>query len=134
MADTFKFELVSPERVLLSENAEQVVLPGSDGDFAVLPNHAPMIATLRPGVLDVRLPSGPRRIFVKGGFAEVEPDRLTVLAEKAFDADASSAASVIASELATAEAELTAAKDDSARFIAQAAVDRLRALQGAPRA
>ncbi len=130
MADTFKFELVSPERVLLSEDAEQVVLPGSEGDFAVLVNHAPMIATLRPGVLDVQLPGSTRRIFVKGGFAEVEPDRLTVLAETAFDADASSASKEIASELATAEAELAAAKDDDARFIAQSAVDRLRVLQG----
>ena len=130
MADTFKFELVSPERVLLSENAEQVVLPGAEGDFAVLPDHAPMIATLRPGVLDVQLPSGPRRIFVKGGFAEVEPDRLTVLAETAFDADASSASASISSALAAAEAELTAAESDDARFVAQTAIDRLRALQG----
>jgi F-type H+-transporting ATPase subunit epsilon len=130
MADTFKFELVSPERVLLSESAVQVVLPGSEGDFAVLPNHAPMIATLRPGVLDVQLPSGPRRIFVKGGFAEVEPDRLTVLAETAFDADASSSGSSIAAALAAAETELAAAESDDARFTAQTAIDRLRALQG----
>jgi len=129
MADTFKFELVSPERVLLSENAEQVVLPGAEGDFGVLPNHAPMIATLRPGVLDVQLSGGPRRIFVKGGFAEVEPDRLTVLAETAFDADASSAGTAISSALATAEAELAAAESDEARFSAQTAIDRLRALQ-----
>jgi F-type H+-transporting ATPase subunit epsilon len=131
MADTFKFELVSPERVLLSEIAEQVVLPGSEGDFAVLANHAPMIATLRPGVLDVQLPGSTRRIFVKGGFAEVEPDRLTVLAETAFDADGSSAGSAIVDALATAEAELSAAQDDDARFTAQSAVDRLRALQAA---
>lgn len=130
MADTFKFELVSPERVLLSESAEQVVLPGAEGDFAVLANHAPMIATLRPGVLDVQLPGGPRRIFVKGGFAEVEPDRLTVLAETAFDADASSAGTAITSALASAESELAAAESDEARFTAQTAIDRLRALQG----
>jgi F-type H+-transporting ATPase subunit epsilon len=129
MAETFRFELVSPERVLLSEDAHQVVLPGSQGDFAVLVNHAPMVATLRPGVLDVQLPAGARRIFVKGGFAEVEPDRLTVLAETAFDADASSAGAAIAEELATAEAELAGAKDDNARFLAQTAVERLRALQ-----
>ncbi len=129
MADTFKFELVSPERVLLSEDAEQVVLPGVQGDFAVLVNHAPMLSMLRPGVLDVQLPGGVRRIFVKGGFAEVEPDRLTVLAQTAFDADASSAASNISAELTTAQAELDDAKDDEARFLAQEAVDRLRGLQ-----
>ena len=128
MADTFKFELVSPERVLLSEDAEQVVLPGVQGDFAVLPSHAPMLSMLRPGVLDVELSDGTRRVFVKGGFAEVEPDRLTVLAQTAFDVDASSAASIIASELKIAQTELDEAADDEARFIAQEAVDRLRAL------
>ncbi|MCL4766714.1 MAG: ATP synthase F1 subunit epsilon [Hyphomicrobiaceae bacterium] len=126
MADTFKFELVSPERVLLSENAEQVVLPGAQGDFAVLVNHAPLLAMLRPGVLAVQLPGRTRRVFVKGGFAEVEPDRLTVLAQTAFDADASSA---VAAELAISQAELDEAEDDEARFMAQEAVDRLRALQ-----
>lgn len=129
MADTFKFELVSPERLLLSEDAEQVVLPGVQGDFAVLASHAPMLSMLRPGVLDIQLPGRTRRVFVKGGFAEVEPDRLTVLAQTAFDAEASTAAGVIAAELANAEAELDAAKDDDARFMAQEAVDRLRALQ-----
>lgn len=129
MADTFKFELVSPERVLLSEDAEQVVLPGLQGDFAVLANHAPMLSMLRPGVLDIQLPGRTRRVFVKGGFAEVEPDRLTVLAQTAFDADASSATESIAAELATAQSELDAANDDDARFMAQEAVDRLRALQ-----
>lgn len=130
MADTFKFELVSPERVLLSEDAEQVVLPGVQGDFAVLASHAPMLSMLRPGVLDIQLPGRTRRVFVKGGFAEVEPDRLTVLAQTAFDAEASTAAGVIAAELANAEAELSEAKDDDARFMAQEAVDRLRALSG----
>jgi F-type H+-transporting ATPase subunit epsilon len=128
MADTFKFELVSPERVLLSEDAAQVVLPGVQGDFAVLPSHAPMLSMLRPGVLDIDLPGGTRRVFVKGGFAEVEPDRLAVLAQTAFDVEASSAASVIASELKAAEAELDEATDDEARFIAQEAVDSLRGL------
>ena len=129
MADTFKFELVSPERVLLSDDAEQVVLPGLQGDFAVLANHAPMLSMLRPGVLDIQLPGRTRRIFVKGGFAEVEPDRLTVLAQTAFDAEGSSAADSIAAELASAQSELDEAKDDDARFMAQEAVDRLRTLQ-----
>jgi F-type H+-transporting ATPase subunit epsilon len=124
----FRFELVTPERVLLAEEAEQVVVPGSEGDFTVLVNHAPVIATLRAGVLDVQLPGASRRLFIKGGFAEVEPERLTVLAERAFDV-AEASAGEIAAELEAAEAELAAAKDDSARLAAQTAVDRLKALQ-----
>lgn len=133
MAESFKFELVSPERILLSEDVEQVVLPGSQGDFAVLVDHAPMITTLRPGILDIELPSGDRRIFVKGGFVEVEPDRLTVLAQVAIDADAAPAATITA-ELATAQAELAEAKDDASRQRALEAVDSLRALQARARA
>ena len=128
MAGTFKFELVSPERILMSEDVEQVVLPGGDGDFAVLPGHAPVISTLRAGVLDITAASGRKQIFVKGGFAEVEPDRLTILAEKAYEL-ADFGADRIAAELAAAESELAAAKDDAARFRAHTLVDRLEALQ-----
>ena len=84
MADTFRFELVSPERVLVSVDAAQVVVPGAEGDFGVLAGHAPLVSTLRPGVVEVTAPDTPAaRIFVKGGFAEVEPDRLTILAQRA---------------------------------------------------
>lgn len=125
---TFKFELVSPERVLLSEDVDQVVLPGEEGDFAVLVGHAPLVSTLRPGVLDVMSPSGRRRILVKGGFAEVEPTRLTVLAERAYDV-ADLDAAKIGSELQSAEAELAGAKDDETRQRAYTLVDKLKALQ-----
>ena len=128
MAGTFKFELVSPERVLLSEDAEQVVLPGRDGDFGVLAGHAPVISTLRPGVLDITLPSGKRRVFVKGGFAEVDPARLTVLAQTALDLD-NLGANTIADELKSAEEDLAAAKDDQARMLASELVEQLRALR-----
>jgi F-type H+-transporting ATPase subunit epsilon len=127
MAGTFKFELVSPECILLSENADQVVVPGADGDFAVLVGHAPLVSTLRPGMLDVDLPNAKRRVFVKGGFAEVEPDRLTVLGERALDVDELTG-SRLTGEIEAAEAELAAAKDDHARMRAQAAIDQLRAL------
>lgn len=126
---TFKFELVSPERILLSEDVDQVVLHGSDGDFAVLVGHAPVISTLRPGVMDVTAASGRKQIFVKGGFAEVEPDRLTVLAERAYDV-AELDAGRIASELNAAEAELAGANDDAARLTAQALIEQLKNLQG----
>jgi F-type H+-transporting ATPase subunit epsilon len=127
MAATFKFELVSPERVLLSIDADQVVVPGADGDFAVLAGHAPVIATLRPGVLDVTASGAKRRLFVKAGFAEVDPSRLTVLAEKAYDVDELSSAT-IADELKKAEAELAAAKDDSSKRMADTLVNELRRL------
>lgn len=127
MAGTFRFELVSPERVLLSVDADQVVVPGDDGDFAVLAGHAPVISTLRPGVLDVTAGSVHKRLFVKSGFVEVDPSRLTVLAESAYDLDDISAATM-AEELKTAEAELAAAKDDSAKRRADTLVSELRRL------
>jgi F-type H+-transporting ATPase subunit epsilon len=127
MAGTFKFELVSPERVLLSIDADQVVVPGSDGEFAVLAGHAPVIATLRPGVLDVTAGGSKRRLFVKSGFAEVDPSRLTVLAEKAYDVDEMSP-SAISEELKAAEADLAAAKDDNAKRMADTLVNELKRL------
>ena len=130
MAGTFKFELVSPERVLVSIDADQVVVPGSDGEFAVLAGHAPVIATLRPGVLDVTAGGTKRRLFVKSGFAEVDPTRLTVLAQKAYDVDELSSA-VIAEELKAAEAELAAAKDDDAKRMADTLVTELKRLRAA---
>jgi F-type H+-transporting ATPase subunit epsilon len=84
MADTTEFELVSPERLLLSEPVEMVVVPGTEGDFGVLPGHAPFISTLRPGVITVYQNRQPKEaIFVAGGVAEVTPERCTVLAEEA---------------------------------------------------
>ncbi|MBS0238859.1 MAG: F0F1 ATP synthase subunit epsilon [Proteobacteria bacterium] len=127
MAGTFRFELVSPERVLLSVDADQVVVPGAEGDFAVLAGHAPVISTLRPGVLDVTAGSVRKRLFVKSGFAEVDPSRLTILAERAYDVEELSAAS-LAEELKTAEAELAAAKDDASRRMADTLVGELRRL------
>ncbi|MEQ1669730.1 MAG: F0F1 ATP synthase subunit epsilon [Hyphomicrobium sp.] len=127
MAGTFKFELVSPERVLMSVDADQVVVPGADGDFAVLAGHAPFITTLRPGVLDVTSGGSKRRVLVKSGFAEVDPTRLTILAQSAFDVDELTP-SVIASELKTAEADLASAKDDAARSAADALISELRRL------
>jgi F-type H+-transporting ATPase subunit epsilon len=128
MAGTFKFELVTPERMALSEDVGQVVVPGVEGDFTVLPGHAPVISALRPGIIDVTLPDASKtRIFVKGGFAEVDADHLTVLAERALDVEAMDVATV-AAELATAEADLASATDDAGRLAAASAVERLRGL------
>jgi F-type H+-transporting ATPase subunit epsilon len=129
MAGTFKFELVTPERMVLSQDASQVVVPGVEGAFTVLPGHAPVISALRPGVVDATLEEGRHvRVFVKGGFAEVDPSRLTVLAERALDVEAMSAGT-IAQELQAAEADLAAATADADRLHAAAAVDQLKALQ-----
>jgi F-type H+-transporting ATPase subunit epsilon len=129
MASTMKFELVSPERVLLSGDAEQVLIPGAEGDMGILPGHAPVVSTLRPGILEIALTSSKSRIFVKSGFAEVSPDRVTVLADRAFDmADMDQAR--IASELEAAEAELAAASDDDTRFHASEAVSVLSRMKG----
>ena len=84
MADSVEFELVSPEKLLLSKSVEMVVVPGSEGDFGVLPRHAPLISTIRPGI--IRVYEGGQvidQIFVAGGFAEVTGTRCTVLAEEA---------------------------------------------------
>jgi F-type H+-transporting ATPase subunit epsilon len=86
MADKLQFELVSPEKLLLSEAVAMVVVPGGEGNFGVLPGHTLLISTVRPGVIDVYAdePNAvSERIFVSGGFAEVTPERCTVLADEA---------------------------------------------------
>jgi F-type H+-transporting ATPase subunit epsilon len=128
MAATFNFELVTPERLLLSGAAEQVVVPGAEGDFAVLAGHAPVISTLRPGILEITLEAGKQRVFVKKGVAEADPDRLTVLAQTAI-AVADLDAAQIAAELKSAEAELAEAKDDQSKRMAEMLVDLLKRLQ-----
>jgi F-type H+-transporting ATPase subunit epsilon len=80
---TFHFDLVSPARLLLSQEVTQVDVPGVEGDFGVLAGHAPVVATLKPGVLTVFAPGGTQRFVVFGGFAEVSPTGMTVLAEVA---------------------------------------------------
>src|ERR1700756_1726800 len=80
---TFHFDLVSPEKLLFSGDVEQVDVPGIEGDFGVFAGHAPMVTTLRPGILTVRAPRGEEKIIVLGGFAEVSAEGLTVLADTA---------------------------------------------------
>ena len=88
MADKVNFELVSPEKLLLSEEVDMVVVPGAEGDFGVLGGHSPVISTVRPGTITVyQGTSVSTRIFVAGGFAEVTADRCTVLAEEAAPLD-----------------------------------------------
>ncbi len=83
MAETMQFDLVSPERSLASFQVSEVLIPGADGDMTAMPDHAPVITTLRPGVLRVEGPEGTSEFVVSGGFAEISADSLSVLAEKA---------------------------------------------------
>ncbi len=83
---TFRFELVAPERILASEEVAMVTVPGSAGEFGVLADHAPVVSSMRPGVIEVQDPSGEmKRIFVTGGFADVTGEQCTVLAEEAMN-------------------------------------------------
>ena len=130
-AGKLHFDLVSPERLLMSEEVEQVDVPGSEGDFGVLPNHAPFVSTLRPGLVSVWQGGKPSdRIFVRGGFAEVTPVGLTVLAEEAIHMDDFDGAAVDA-QIKNAEEDLTDAKDATAKTHAQETLDRLRELKTA---
>src|ERR1700757_2767801 len=88
MADRIQFELVSPERLLVSTEVEMVVVPGTEGNFGVLPGHSPLISTIRPGTIDIyenRVIT--QQFFVVGGLAEVTPERCTVLADEAMPPD-----------------------------------------------
>ena len=113
--DKVEFELVSPERLLLSEPVEMVVVPGEEGDFGVLPKHAPLISLVRPGVIQVYEGNQVKdRIFVAGGFAEVTPARCTVLAEQAVPVAEIDRAEV-ESEMKNAREDLADARDDAER-------------------
>lgn len=84
MADTMQFELVSPERSLASLEATEVRIPGAEGDLTAMADHAPVITTLRPGVLTVVSSAGEENYFVTGGFAEISANGTSVLAERAY--------------------------------------------------
>jgi F-type H+-transporting ATPase subunit epsilon len=119
MADLIEFELVSPEKLLVSRPVEMVVVPGSEGDFGALPGHAPLISEIRPGVIAI-FEGGQvqERIFVAGGFAEVTAERCTVLAEQAMPVGAIDRLAVD-SELKDARGDLGEAKNDAERAIAE---------------
>ncbi len=127
---TFHFDLVSPESLLMSEAVDQVDVPGSEGDFGVLAGHAPFVTTLRPGILIVYRGSDAFRVVVNGGFAEVNPEGLTVLADMAVPADDFDTA-VLAGEIKDTEEDVADATDDRLRDKLGQRLDRLKALQAA---
>jgi F-type H+-transporting ATPase subunit epsilon len=126
----FHFELVSPDKLQFTGPAESVLVPGSDGDFLVLRDHAPVMTALRPGVVAIEAEGGKTsRFFVRGGFADVNPGGLIVLAETAMPAEDVSAAH-LDSEIKNAEEDLADAADEK-KPAAQEKLDRLRELKEA---
>ena len=115
MTDRVQFELVTPERLVLSTDVEMVVVPGTEGNFGVLPGHSPLISTIRPGMIEIyenRIVT--ERIFVVSGIAEVTPERCTVLAEEAMDPASLDRAAVDA-ELQVIEGNLPSLRDQVGR-------------------
>lgn len=127
MADTMQFDLVSPERSLASLQVREVQIPGADGDMTAMPDHSPVITTLRPGILRVEGPEGSAEYLVSGGFAEINGESLSVLAEKAMpvgevtreDLDAMVAEARAKQEaVAAASQGDSGAVDDAAKLVA----------------
>lgn len=127
MAEKVHFELVSPEKLLLSADVDMVVVPGVEGDFGVLINHAPVVTSLRTGILEVHNESEIKRLLVRGGFAEVNPQGLTILAEEATPLDEVNREQLEAA-LKDAEEDVADAKDDDHLLRAEKARDRLLAI------
>ncbi len=125
------FELVSPARLLFSGDVASVQIPGTEGEMTILPMHAPVLSTLKPGVVTVTKDGGStEKMFVRGGFAEVNASGLTVLAETAIPlADLDGAA--IAAQIKNAEEDVADAKSDGARAKASETLDHLRSLAAA---
>ena len=130
MADKLHFDLVSPERRLFAGAVDQVVVPGEEGDFGVLPNHAPFMSVIRPGAITVLNDGSTERTFIHGGFAEVTPAGLTILAEEAIplseiDADR------LAQDLSDAREDVATAKNEEEREHAEGLVAKYEAMQAA---
>ena len=131
MAEPFQFELVSPERLLVSEKVESVVIPGTEGEMTVMANHAPVMTTIKPGVVTVNPVSGEKeRYVVFGGFADILPTGCTLLAESAVSVKDIDRADV-ARRIQEAKEDVTDAKDDEARSKAEQFLQQLTTLEGA---
>jgi F-type H+-transporting ATPase subunit epsilon len=128
MADKLSFALVSPERELFQGLVDQVVVPGVEGEFGVLPQHAPVMSVIKPGALRIFNDGAERRVFVNGGFADVTPEGLTVLAEEAVDlADIEPVK--FEQDMKNAQEDLRDANSDSQRDAARRALERLETIK-----
>ncbi len=131
MADKLHFTLVSPQKELFSGDVDMVEASGVEGDFGVLPNHAPFMTVLLPGVVKVRTGADEQRIFVRGGFAEVTPMGLTILAEEAIPV-ADLSREMIAERIKWAEQDIADADTaPETRMAAEETLARLKDVQAA---
>ena len=127
----FAFELVSPERLMFSGQVEAVIVPGTEGEFTVLKDHAPFMSTLKPGIVEIDESASRKiRLFVRGGFADVSPKGLTILAEQAIAVEELDAAKIDA-EIKNAEEDVTDAASDESRRVAREKLDQLREVRAA---
>jgi F-type H+-transporting ATPase subunit epsilon len=124
------FEFVSPESVLFSGDVDQVDLPGAEGDMGILAGHAPLVTMLRPGIITIFRDGRSESVVVVGGFAEVGPGGLTVLADRAMPRDSVDLAALV-SEIKDAEEDVADATDDAARDKFVHHLDQLKSLQAA---
>ena len=127
---TFRFELVSPERLVFAGEVSQVDVPGEEGEFGILAGHAPYIATLKPGLLTIHGEGEPQRLVVRGGLAEMGPTGLTVLAEQAVLV-AEIDAAMIAQAIKDTEEDIADADNDMSRDRARARLEQLQTLRSA---
>ena len=131
MAEAFQFDLVSPERLLVSEQVESVIIPGTDGEMTVMARHAPVMTTIKPGVVTVRpAAGGEERFVVFGGFADILPSGCTLLAESAAHVDDIDRAEV-ARRIEKARQDVEQAPDPHARTAAEEFLHQLTTLDGA---
>ena len=131
MADKLQFDLVSPERLLFSGQVDMVAIPGAEGDMGIMAGHAPVMATLRPGIVNIdEAGKAQQRIFVRGGFAEVTPAGLTVLAEFTVPL-AELDAAALDREITHAQEDVNDARTDAKRQAAQEKLDHLKQLRQA---
>ena len=124
------FEFVSPESVLFSGDVDQVDLPGAEGDMGILPGHAPLVTTLRPGIVTIIRDGRREPVVVIGGFAEVCPAGLTILADKAVAREDFDLA-VLAAEIKDTEEDVADCKDDAQRDKLSRHLEQLKSLQAA---
>jgi len=130
MVHKIAFDLVSPERLLLSTEADMVTVPGTEGYLGVMAGHAPLVTTLRAGMIDVQVNGHDDRYFIRGGFAEIGPAKVTVLAEEAVPMTELDLA-VLDQRIADAQDDEIAAKSEAERLKASQLVDDLKLVRAA---
>jgi len=130
MADKILFELVSPEKLLLSKAVDMVTVPGTEGYMGVMAGHSPLVSTLRAGMIDMKDEGVDTRFFIRGGFVEINPGKITVLAEEAIPMSEMDLA-ILDQRISDAQEDEIAAKTDADRARAAQMVDDLKLVRAA---